>query len=90
MRAIDAFVEFNKMLMSRKLIDKSFNISKNFALDDRGRVVLMDLGELYSSTQAIDRQIRDRAWSKHYIVDPLPVGLREYFIGRMDNAFGAK
>ena len=42
---------------------ESFNIAKNFALDAQGRIILMDLGELYSSEAAIKKQIQERIWS---------------------------
>lgn len=85
--AIDAFVEFNKILVQKSLIDKSFNIAKNFAFDQQKRIVLMDLGELYSSTAAINKQIKNRAWAKHYVVNPLPPELRDYFVAKMDIVF---
>lgn len=81
---VDLFVEFNKALIQRSIIDKSFNITQNFALDRSGRVILMDLGELYSSKVAIEKQINNRAWAKHYVVNPLPINLRDYFVQRMD------
>lgn len=87
---IDSFIEFNKVLIQRNLIDKSFNITQNFALDKNGRIILMDLGELYSSTASIERQISDRAWAKHYVVNPLPINLRDYFVQRMDEELGSK
>ena len=45
-KIVDDFVAFNKLLVERSLIDKSFNITKNFGIDAQGKVVLMDLGEL--------------------------------------------
>jgi hypothetical protein len=87
-RIIDAFIAFNKIMIEKRLIDKSFNISKNFALDTHGRVVLMDLGELYSSEAAIQKQIKNRAWAAHYVVNPLPEALRHYFVQKMDAVIG--
>jgi hypothetical protein len=87
-KVIDDFVEINKVLVDRNLIDKSFNITKNFGLDSTGRVILMDLGELYSSTAAIDKQRKERAWSKHYVVGPIKnTQIRSYFIEQMDKNF---
>ena len=84
---IDDFVNLNKVLVEKRLIDKSFNIAKNFGLDAQGRVILMDLGELYSSQTAIERQIKDRAWAAHYVVKSIPEKLREYFVKKMDEGF---
>jgi hypothetical protein len=86
-RTIDSFVDFSLMLVEKNLIDKSFNIANNFALDARGRIVLMDLGELFSTPESIREQIRNRAWAKHYITKYIPVALRGYFLDRMDAAF---
>jgi hypothetical protein len=88
-KIIDAFIEFNTFLIEKRLIDKSFNITKNFALDDKGRVVLMDLGELYSSEQSINKQINKKAWMAHYVIKHLPDSLSEYFIENMNQALGA-
>jgi hypothetical protein len=88
-KTIDAFVVLSKLLVEKKLIDKSFNIAKNFALDSSGRVVLMDLGELYSSDAAIQKQINKRAWAANYVVKPLPEPLKEYFVKSMDTAFAS-
>jgi hypothetical protein len=86
-QTIDAFIAFNKQLIESGLIDKSFNITKNFGLDVQGRVVLIDIGELFTSPISIEKQIRNRAWSAHYVVDPLPEALRAYFVEEMDKAF---
>lgn len=86
-RAIDAFVDFNKTLIKQRLIDKSFNIAKNFALDAHGRIILMDLGELYSSPVSIEARRRNRAWAERYVVEALPEALRDYFLEKMDTAF---
>jgi len=89
-RTIDAFVQFNRLLVNNSIIDKSFNITKNFALDAQGRVVLMDIGEVYTSSVSIDKQIRERVWTAYYTVDPLPVPLRDYFVESMDREFLVK
>ena len=87
-KIVDDFVALNKILVEKGLIDKSFNITKNFGTDAEGRVILMDLGELYSSQAAIDIQRRERAWAKHYVVDPIKDAVvRAYFIEQMDLAF---
>lgn len=86
-KVIDLFIEFNKILVENSLIDKSFNVGKNFALDKDGRVVLMDLGELYSSPVSIQKQIKNRAWAKEYVLKPIPKNLRSYFVEKMDIAF---
>ena len=88
-KTIDSFVAFSTFLVEKSVIDKSFNMARNFALDAQGRIVLMDLGELYSSKAAIDKQIRSRAWAATYNVAVLPRPLRNYFVASMDEAFQA-
>ena len=87
-KLIDAFVAFNKILFERSFIDKSFNITKNFGLDTHGRVVLMDLGELYSSQEAIQKQLAKRMWASRYVVREIKnKELRDYYIDQMDAHF---
>lgn len=85
---IDAFVAFNIMLVERGLIDRSFNIAKNFGMDKEGRIVLMDLGELKSGRKSIEKSARKRMWTKHYVLDSIQNDTaRTYFVERMDAAF---
>jgi hypothetical protein len=84
---IDAFVGFNRMLVDKRLIDKSFNITKNFGIDSLNRIVLIDLGELYSSDAAIRKQLQNRAWASFYVTKDVPRSLRRYFLQKMDAAF---
>jgi hypothetical protein len=85
---IDHFIAFNALLVERSLVDKSFNITKNFGLDRGGRVVLMDLGELYSSKAAIDEQRRKRMWASKYVTRAIPdKEIRGYYIEQMDKHF---
>ncbi|HVV15247.1 MAG TPA: hypothetical protein VHD55_02535 [Candidatus Paceibacterota bacterium] len=86
---IDRFVDFNKTLLERGLIDKSFNITKNFGIDSEGRIVLMDLGELHSEKLAIEKQRRKRMWTYPYVVNCiLDEEVRAYYVQRMDESFG--
>lgn len=89
MRLVDDFIVFNKILVERSLIDKNFNIGKNFGLDMEERIVLMDLGELYSDRAAIEGQQRDRPWRNMYVADTVPdEKVRQYYLDQMDKAFG--
>jgi hypothetical protein len=88
-KLVDAFVEFNKVLVERSLIDKSFNITKNFGVDAQGRVVLMDLGELYADKASIDEQRRKRMWTFPYVTRAiLSPEIRDYYVEQMDMHFG--
>lgn len=86
-KAIDNFIIFNKKLLAKGVIDKSFNIGKNFGINKSGQVILTDLGELYTGDEIIKNQIKKRAWAKHYITDSIPHNLVDYFISEMDKNF---
>ncbi len=84
---IDRFIEFNKILVAHSLIDKSFNMTKNFGVDEQNRIVLIDLGELYSSETEIKKQIKKQMWRLPYVAKVIPDPLRPYFLKRMDGEF---
>ena len=85
---VDKFIELNKILVKNKLIDKSFSIAKNFGLNEKGEIVLSDIGEIWSKSENIEKQIRNKAWMRPYVLKPIPKGeLREYFIKRMNESF---
>jgi len=74
--------------MGYGFIDKSFNITKNHGIDAEENIVLIDLGELLFDENKKQRQIKNRAWIKYYVVDHLRgKELQDYFIKRMDEEF---
>lgn len=81
---INKFVEFTKFLIANRIIDKSFNIGKNFALDKANNIVVSDIGELYFTPELIQKQIEKKAWRAPYVLSPIPKKLRGYFIDRME------
>jgi len=83
---IDSFVELTLQLFNEGIGDKGFNISNNFGLDTSGRVVLIDLGEVYSGDRLL-QQIVNKSWASDYVLDGLPNTLRLYFIQKMNFAF---
>jgi hypothetical protein len=88
---IDKFVWFNKKLLESGVIDKSFNISKNFGLNKNGEIILIDIGELFDDPRRIKKQLKDRAWSASYVVGCIAnKEAREYFIEQMDKNFANK
>ncbi len=84
---IDKFVAFNKELVGRCVIDKRFNIAKNFGMDAQGRVILTDLGEVCSDKENIMRQIQKRIWTRPDVLMSLSPDLQGYFVERMDTTF---
>ena len=86
---IDKFVEFNKRLLAIGVIDKSFNITKNYGLNEEGEIVLIDIGEIFDDQIKIERQRRNRAWEKYYVARCIKgAEERDYFIKEMDKNFG--
>ncbi len=83
---IDDFVIFVSYLHTKGFIDKSFNFLKNFGILN-SKIVLADLGELFCDEQQIQKQIKNRAWSKHYVVLMLSKKYRQYFNSKMDAIF---
>jgi hypothetical protein len=86
---IDAFIVFNKQLLQNGVIDKSFNITKNFGLNGKGEIILIDIGELFDDPQKIKKQLQDRAWDVSYVSGRIKdMEAREYFVAQMDKHFG--
>lgn len=87
-KIIDQFIELNKKLMSLGFIDKSFNIIRNYGLNNNGEVVLIDIGELFDKKELIDKQIKNRAWDKSYVSGRIKNReAQEYFINEMNKNF---
>ena len=87
-RLVDRFVSFNKILLERSVIDKSFNITKNFGLTADKRIILIDLGELYADPLAIKEQIKKRPWTARYVAEVIHnPEVRTYYVEQMDKNF---
>ena len=88
---VDQFIILNKQLLEKGIIDKSFNITKNYGINEAGELILIDIGELFDSLERIRNQIIRRAWDKHYVAGCIKnEEAREYFIKKMDENFGLK
>jgi hypothetical protein len=88
-KTIDAFIEFNKLLLAQPLIEKNFNIGDNFGLDPSGKIVLIDIGEIVTSKTGIKEQLRKRVWAAADVVRRLPASLQSYFVQKMDQTFSS-
>lgn len=86
---IDKFVKFTLFLLQNLLIDKSFLIGKNYAINSKGEVILIDIGELYSVEESIKNQIALKPWDHEYVTSTIPVKFREYFVNEMNTHFEA-
>ena len=85
---VDAFARFTYFLRGQGVIDKSFNFPKNFGIHD-GRIILIDLGELYTDDAEITAQIQRRPWLWHESL-LYSQHRREYFLEVMDQTFLTK
>lgn len=81
---IDEFVAFTQMLIGHRIIDRSFLIGKNYGVNRKGAIMLLDIGELYTDADRIKERIAVRPWDHPYVTDTLPVPLRGYFIEKMN------
>lgn len=87
-KTIDKFVIFNKRLLDIGIIDKSFNITKNFGLNKNDEIILIDIGELFDNPERIKNQLLDRAWDKDYVAGCIKdLEAQKYFIQKMDENF---
>ena len=86
-RVIDEFIHLNKLLISNEIIDKSFLIGKNYAINSSGDVILIDVGELFIGKEKIENQIKKRPWDHPYVTSTIPKHLRKYFVESLDGAF---
>ncbi|NVN96561.1 MAG: hypothetical protein HXX18_14925 [Bacteroidetes bacterium] len=64
---IDQFIIFNLRLFNLGVIDKGFNITKNYGINNEGQIVLIDIGELFDDKESVIKQIKDRGWVKSYV-----------------------
>ena len=83
-KRIDQFINLNQKLIKSRLIDKSFLIGKNYGLNSKGEIILIDIGELYSSDEAIKRQIARKPWDIYYVTSTIPKKFRSYFVEEMN------
>ncbi|KKQ35962.1 MAG: hypothetical protein US50_C0002G0022 [Candidatus Nomurabacteria bacterium GW2011_GWB1_37_5] len=88
-KIVDKFIEFNIKLLNLGIIDKSFNITKNYGLNHEGDVVLIDIGEIFDDPRDIARQRQEKIWLRHYVVDCIQdKEVCDHFICQMNDSFG--
>lgn len=87
-KLIDKFIEFNLKLLNLGVIDKGFNITKNYGINNEEQIVLIDIGELFDNKELVNKQIKDRGWTHNYVGGCIKdEEAREYFISEMDRNF---
>lgn len=83
-KIIDEFISLNKFLISNNVVDKSFLIGRNYGIDKNKKVILIDIGELYTEKEKIQRQIHIQPWDHPYVTSTIPPQLRQYFVDEMN------
>lgn len=86
-KIITKFIELNKFLINNGVIDKSFLIGKNYGVNKKGEVVLIDIGELFTEKEKIEAQIKLQPWNHPYVTRTIPKKFREFFVNEMDKNF---
>ena len=81
------FKDLVEYLASQGIFDKSCNFLKNFGVDSRGNIVLIDLGELFFDEREIKEQIKKKPWSRPQFLLPLTPWRKEYFLEVMEEKF---
>jgi hypothetical protein len=84
---VDRFIKCAKFFVGHRLMDKSFNMGTNFGICPNGEIALIDIGELYSKPENIQKQIDMRIWQEPYILRPIPEKIRPYFFEQMEKHF---
>ena len=69
------------------MIDKSFNFTKNYGIDSHGKLILIDLGELFFDSKEIREQIKRKPWARPQFLKKLSREQREYFLRVMEQRF---
>lgn len=87
-KKIDAFIAFAQKLLEYGIVDKFFNIAKNFGINNDGQIILTDIGELVDDPVKIAKLQSERIWAVDYKSRSIEdKELREYFISKMDRHF---
>ena len=72
------------LLFDFGVIDSSFNVTKNYGLDSRGELILLDIGELVCDQAEIEACLLSRPWEKKYVTHFFPdERIRNYFSKEM-------
>ncbi len=87
-KVVDAFLSFTDKLIDLRFVDKSFNLGSNFGIKPDGTFAIIDIGEIYSHPENIQKEIDRRPWAQPYVFNSIPTQeLQHYFIQSMDAHF---
>lgn len=84
---IDDFVKLSQNFLRQGFIDKAMKIGKNFGINDQGRVILIDIGEIWFKKDEVQKRIRIRTWAVAGNCEEVPFALKKYYLQEMDKIF---
>lgn len=85
-RVIDHYIALLFRFWEYGITDRSFKLSMNFGVT-HGRVILLDLGELYFEKEIAHERIHARIWERAPVHD---AALNEYYFEAMNTAMTAE
>jgi hypothetical protein len=81
---MDRYIESIRAGWRSGFAETSFNFTVNHGLTERGRVVVLDVGEMSFDRGEVERIIEDRLWERSFSMLGLPPDVRVYLLERMD------
>jgi len=85
---IDAFVSCNQACVRRGALGIFFSLPVDFALDQRGSIVIMGLGGITFDRQFASRELKLKPWERDASGSyRLPETVRPYFFSRLEETF---
>ena len=82
-RVIDDYIALLFHFWEHGVSDRAFKLPMNFGVTDDGRLILLDLGELYFEKEKAFQRVRARPWESVLISDEV---LNDYHRGAMNRA----
>lgn len=81
---MDRYVQSIRMGWASGFAETSFNFTVNHGLNNRGRVVIIDVGELSFNKAEIAHLVQSRFWENAFSPGTLPEPVRAYLFRAMD------
>ncbi|NNE69515.1 MAG: hypothetical protein HKN29_04035 [Rhodothermales bacterium] len=81
---VDRYVQSIRMGWANGFAETSFNFTVNHGLNARGRVVIIDVGELSFDRREIEHLVAERFWERAFSPTTLPESVRGYLFRAMD------
>jgi hypothetical protein len=81
---MDRYVDSIRQGWNSGFAETSFNFTVNHGLNSRGRVVVVDVGELTFDKREVARLIQEKFWEKAFSARTLPEQVRAYLFRAME------